>query len=417
MEKKITKNILLISLGYLPTVGGSYRVLHELIIRNENTKIDVLTCKDVHQDDFDLNQNYTIKRSAFISILNEDALIFGNFSTRHFNKLLFFRLLIKFFKYLILPFLSFLFIMPNLLNKKYHIIIFAQSVLPFAWYINIIKKISNKKVICFVYGEDIVSYRKKGEISKLLRKIYLSGLKKSDTIIANSNITKQEIIDDGIIDSKIKIIYPAVDYNFFKLSDKIKAKENFNVKDKFVILSVGRLIRRKGFDTVLDILPKLIEHIPNLFYIIRGEGYDKLYLQEKIANNKIEKYVRFIDDLPYSELPKLYSASDLFVLPNRLDEKDNEQEGFGIVFLEANACGIPVIGGNSGGVKDVITNNVNGILINPLDLFNLNKCIVDVYYKERVFDSIFIREFVKNKYNWELSRSGFLNAIELNGKY
>jgi len=400
---KTNNKVLIISLGYLPTVGGSYRVLHELIDRDFKDDIDVLTCKDNLAFKFDSVQKYKIKRSLFLSILNDSATLLGNFTILSLNKLLFFRFIIKSFKYIVFPVVSFFFIFFFVFTKKYKTLVFAQSVLPFAWYIPIFKVVFNFKILTFVYGEDIVSFRKSGRVSGFLRKIYLKGLYYSDTIIANSLVTQDEVVRDGISKEKVSIVNPAVDYDFFKPFSKDLAKEQFDLEGKYVLLSVGRLIRRKGFDTVLSILPELLKDIPNLIYVIRGEGYDKDYLQNIVTRNNLSDHVRFIDDLPYEKLPVLYSASDVFILANRLDEKDNEQEGFGIVFLEANACGLPVIGGNSGGVKDVIEEGVNGFLIDPSLPNEIKNIVLKINNQTLVLDGHSTRSFVKEKYNWDRS--------------
>jgi len=403
------KNILIISLGYLPTVGGSYRVLHELITRQSDINFTVLTCKHRQQKSFDLNQNYKIIRSSFLSIISDDAPIVRNFTSFNLIKLPYFKAAKKLFIYFLLPMLSLLRIGYELICGKYDCIVFAQSVLPFAWYISFIKLFSKKKIITFVYGEDIVCYRKSTFYSAWFRKIYLRGLSNTDIIVANSSVTKLEILSDNISENKITIVYPAIDYEFFKSLDKEISRESFSIdKNCFVLLSVGRIIRRKGFDSVLKQIPELLKEIPNLLYIIRGEGYDKQYLEEIISKSNIEKYVRFINDLPYEELPSLYSAADIFILPNRLDERDNEQEGFGIVFLEANACGIPVIGGNSGGVVDIIKNGENGYLVsNETEICN---CIMAL--RNNCKSNEFYSSYSIDKYNWDNSANKFFKIFQ-----
>jgi phosphatidylinositol alpha-1,6-mannosyltransferase len=292
-------------------------------------------------------------------------------------------------------------------------VIFAQSVLPFAWFIYLIRRISAAKVITFVYGEDIVPLRKQEMAKRISRKIYLTGLRNVDYIIANSKVTMNEVIRDGIATGKVTVIHPAVDYDFFTLQDRREMKERLGLTDKFVLLSVGRLVRRKGFDRVIEQMPRLIKEIPNILYIICGEGPDDTRLREIASRNGAVKYIKFIRGLPTVDLPVLYSASDLFVMPNRLDDINGDQEGFGIVFLEANACGLPVIGGDSGGVRDVIEDRVNGFLVDPLDSERLAELIVECYLGKHSFEPTKIREHIMQRFSWTHSSSSFNSLLAI----
>lgn len=403
--------ILIISLDYLPTIGGSYRVLHELMIRSHQSNVIVMTCIDKDATDYDKALSYRIVRSAFISFLNEDSWLTKNLLMKDILDAMYFRLLKKAFKYLFFPILTFIYLLCFIKTRNINKIIFAQSVFPFAWYTILLNKFTNLGIITFVYGEDIVGYRKKGKISKYLRMIYLKGLHNADIVVANSNVTKNECLSDAINSEKIVVLYPALDYDLFFPRNKNKMKELYNLSNRYVIMTVGMLVRHKGFDTVLKIMPGLIKKIPEIIYIIRGEGPDKQYLDSIIKENKIEKYVQYIGDLPYEKLPTLYSAADLFVMPNRIDEIDNEQEGFGIVFLEANACGLPVIGGDSGGVKDIISNGDNGFLIDPNNHEEITNKILELYYTQNKFIESSIRDYIMRKYNWDDAARIFQSLI------
>ncbi|HEY5123853.1 MAG TPA: glycosyltransferase family 4 protein [Ignavibacteria bacterium] len=403
------KKILLISLGYLPAVGGSYRVFHELLTRYPENSIDVLTCKENKQKEFDENAPYKIKRSIFLSFLNEKAVLYRNFNLNTIYKFFYWKFVKYFFKYLIFPIIVFPFIW--VYSCKYSLIIFGQSVTPFDMYMILFKLFSKKIIYTFVYGEEIVSFAHKKGAKKIINRFYLKGLESADKIIANSSATKSEILAFGFDNKKVGIVYPSVDYNFFIKTDKNIAKNVFEFKNKFVIISVGNLIRRKGFDTMLKSISNIIDNIPDLLYVIKGEGEDKEYLKSIVAKENISRYVLFLDNIEYDKLPLLYSASDLFVLPNRIDEIYYEQEGFGIVFLEANACGLPVIGGNSGGVKDIIKNGFNGYLIEGDNREEIIIIINKLYEQRHIDKSNYYREYIMNKFNWETSVNEFINLI------
>jgi len=197
---------IIISLGYLPTFGGSYRVLHELNIRMSHHNLEVLTCKEKDTSDFDKALSYKIVRSTFLSILSENGLLWNNITMNNINNFMHFRFIKKIFKYFIFPLFAFCYLIYFAKSRNIKSIIFAQSVLPFAGYIILFKKFMDLKITTFVYGEDIVSYRKKRKIFHHLRKIYIKGLHKADIVIVNSSVTKAECLSDGICSEKIHII-------------------------------------------------------------------------------------------------------------------------------------------------------------------------------------------------------------------
>ncbi|MCL5020579.1 MAG: glycosyltransferase family 4 protein [Bacteroidetes bacterium] len=405
------KLVLVVSLGHMPSFGGSYRVLHELMTRVGDENVVLLTCKDRRTSLFDKTVTYHLHRTAFVSILNPDSMFSGRLSMDGLYRLMCFWPVQKLFQYLVFPLVSLLYLAQYILRKKVTQIVFVQSVFPFAWYIIFLKRLTNLNVKTFVYGEDVVSYRAKTKLFGLLNRTYVKGLRDADSIVANSLATMGELKSCKISQAKITVVYPSVDYETFVPLDKGEAKRKFGVEDRYVLLSVGRLIRRKGFDKLLDVLPSVRTDIPNVKYVICGNGYDGEYLKSKATALKLDNIVTFVHGVPFESLPALYSAADLFVMPNRLDEKDHEQEGFGIVFLEANACGIPVIGGRSGGVKEIIEDGVNGFIVDGNNSDELRDRILDIYSRPEDFPPDNIRRFVMERYTWDRSASVFNSLL------
>jgi phosphatidylinositol alpha-1,6-mannosyltransferase len=131
-----------------------------------------------------------------------------------------------------------------------------------------------------------------------------------------------------------------------------------------VLLSVARLVTRKGIDTVLRALPAVLKEWPGATYVILGDGPDYSRLAQLAGELGLTKSVRFIAR-SIRPLADYYNACDLFVMPAR--EEPGDIEGFGLVFLEAGACGKPVIGARAGGVTDAILDGVTGLLVPPDD--------------------------------------------------
>lgn len=126
------------------------------------------------------------------------------------------------------------------------------------------------------------------------------------------------------------------------------------------LLTVSRLVSGKGIDRVIRILPVLLEEFPGLIYVIVGEGPDRHRLQALSDQYQISGNVRFLDQMSHFDrkLPQIYRSADIFVMPS-------EQEGFGIVFLEASASGLPIVAGKGGGSADAVRDGETGILVEP----------------------------------------------------
>ena len=138
-----------------------------------------------------------------------------------------------------------------------------------------------------------------------------------------------------------------------------------------VILTVGRWLateRYKGMDTLITALPRLLTRWPELQLVLVGTGDDHAWLEDLTEKNGVHRHVHFLTGLSYSELAACYSACELFALPSK-------GEGFGLVYLEAMACGKPVIGGAHGGAPEIIDDGVSGYLVPHGDPIHLATCI------------------------------------------
>jgi phosphatidylinositol alpha-1,6-mannosyltransferase len=153
-------------------------------------------------------------------------------------------------------------------------------------------------------------------------------------------------------------------------------RERHRLDGRFVILTVGRLVERKGHDTVLRALPRVAKSVPNVSYVIVGDGPHEAPLQSLARELGIEDRVAFCGRVPEDELVAYYHACDVFVMISR--ELSEDTEGFGIVFIEAAACGKPTLGGRSGGIPDAIVDGETGILIEPETVDPLTTALVSL---------------------------------------
>ncbi|MEK7067427.1 MAG: glycosyltransferase family 4 protein, partial [Patescibacteria group bacterium] len=192
-------------------------------------------------------------------------------------------------------------------------------------------------------------------------------------IAANSYVAK--LAGEIAADNKIAIVNPGVDNRITHNAQRItQIKEKYNLQNKLVLLQVGRLVERKGVDKVLKALPQVWQECAELAYVIVGDGPALEKYKLLVTSYKLQNNVILITNASDDEVDYWYELGDIFIMPAR--EIDGDFEGFGIVYLEANAHGKPVIAGDSGGVRDAVANGVNGILVNPTDVDEIAQAII-----------------------------------------
>jgi len=132
-----------------------------------------------------------------------------------------------------------------------------------------------------------------------------------------------------------------------------------------VILTVGRLIERKGHDIVIRAMARLASEFPAARYVVVGDGPRGPYLRDLVASVALQDRVVFVGEVRKEDLPLYYQAADVFAMVSRARERQGDVEGFGLVYLEAGACAKPVVAGRSGGVPDAVVDGVTGLLVSP----------------------------------------------------
>ncbi|CAB4886018.1 unannotated protein [freshwater metagenome] len=167
----------------------------------------------------------------------------------------------------------------------------------------------------------------------------------------------------------ITIVAPGVDTDRFRPLDadqQAAAREHFGVpQGAELIVSISRLVPRKGFDTAIRAVAMLKSSRPNLLLAIAGGGRDLPRLQRLAA--ELDAPVRFLGRVSNDDLPLLYGCADVYAMLCRNRWGGLEQEGFGIVFVEAAACGVPQVAGDSGGAAEAVADGETGIVVRQPD--------------------------------------------------
>ncbi|WP_340626521.1 glycosyltransferase [Nitrosomonas eutropha] len=191
----------------------------------------------------------------------------------------------------------------------------------------------------------------------LMRKAMIRAVK----IFSVSDSLKRVAVTVGIQEGKILVVGNGVDLDKFCRVDRLEARRSLGIPEDIPILvSVGGLCERKGFHRVIECLPDLRKIYPDIRFLIAGgasaEGDWTGRLKQQVSESGLEEHVRFLGIVSPDRLKILLSAADLFVLATR-------NEGWANVFLEAMACGLPVVTTNVGGNAEVVCNTELGKLV------------------------------------------------------
>lgn len=258
-------------------------------------------------------------------------------------------------------------------------------------------RLFGKPLVIYAHGEEITTWRQSGKF-----RVMCFAYRHADTVIANSEFTRNELLKIGVSAQRIVLIHPGVDIARFRPGlpcDDLRAQLGCGESDQ-LLLSVGRLSRRKGFDQVIRCVQRLLPEHPGLHYALVGIGEDQQYLQELAHECGVAHRVHLLGHVAAEDLPRWYNAADVFVMPNR--EIDGDTEGFGMVFIEASACGTPVVAGDAGGTASAVNNGVNGYRVDGNSLVaitaTVHRLLAEPDLRERM--SVTAHDWATQGFSW-----------------
>jgi glycosyltransferase involved in cell wall biosynthesis len=226
------------------------------------------------------------------------------------------------------------------------------NLLPAAWPS---ARLTGARLLLVVHGIDAWRPTNNRVCNSLARRV--------DRFISVSKLTRDRFAAwTGLSPEKGFILPNSVDLARFTPGPRNGALvERYGLRGKKVVMTLGRLVsqeRCKGFDAVLDVLPELARAAPDVAYLIAGDGSDRGRLEKKARVLGVSEWVVFAGMIPEDEKVDHYRLADVYAMPSK-------GEGFGIVFLEAMACGVPVIGSKSDGGREALRDGMLGTLVDP----------------------------------------------------
>lgn len=220
------------------------------------------------------------------------------------------------------------------------------------------KKTMNIPYYVYAFGSDVMEFENHPVGRRLIRLI----LNNSKGIICCSRFTAKHIMERFAPSVPVHTVNPGVEDHFFEVTDPGALRRKLGLADKTVLLTVGRLVKRKGHELVIRSLARLAEMVPDIHYLVVGDGPLRAGLEKIAAQCGVSGRITFTGPVEDAVLPSYYHAADLFIMATR-QLGLTDVEGFGIVYLEANAAGLPVIAVRSGGVEEAVQDGKSGILL------------------------------------------------------
>ncbi|HXT70270.1 MAG TPA: glycosyltransferase family 4 protein [Vicinamibacterales bacterium] len=224
--------------------------------------------------------------------------------------------------------------------------------------------------VCWSHGEELTV----ALTSKEHRALATVVCRRAALMLTSSRFASSVVASVGVPSDRIRVIHPGVDTSRFNTALEGSAiRARYAPGADCVLLTVGRLQRRKGHDTTIAALGMLRKELPGLRYLIAGDGTERPRLEALAAERGVADLVTFLGPVSDQDLPAMYAACDVFVMASRQEGAD--VEGFGIVFLEAAAAGRPTIAGKTGGMGEAVADGRTGILVKGDEVPELAKAI------------------------------------------
>ncbi len=238
-------------------------------------------------------------------------------------------------------------------------------------------------------------------------------IESSDCVVASTPLEAEDLMDHyGADPTRLCTSPPGVDHRVFAPGDQSEARRRLGLDDRPLIVFVGRIQPLKGVDIAIAALPFILSAVPDVRLMVVGgpsgpAGRSELdRLKRQVVDSDLEEVVEFREPIPHRELADLYRAASVLMLPSR-------SESFGLVAAEAQACGLPVVAANVGGLPHVVSDGESGILVDGWEPLDHAAAVIDLLTDDDLTERL-ARGAVEwsERFSWEATANRFLELYE-----
>lgn len=290
--------------------------------------------------------------------------------------------------------------------------VFFGAAAPLALLAQGLRKAGVTRIVALTHGHE-VWWSKVWPFSWALRRIG-DGV---DHLTYLGDFTRQnisQVLTQSASDAMVKIA-PGIDTEHFApRADAAELRRELGLADKKVIVSVGRLVHRKGQDRLIESLPEILTQIPQAHILFVGDGPYKEHLVKRAQQLSMTSHITFIGRIQYAELPGYICVGDIFAMPSRSRLAGLEVEGLGIVYLEASACGLAVIGGKSGGAPDAVLDGETGYAVDGTSPTAIAQAAITLLSQPELSARMGARgrEWIVGQWRWNMWSSRFNELLQ-----
>lgn len=250
-------------------------------------------------------------------------------------------------------------------------VIWFGAAMPLAWMAGLLKRGGAARIVALTHGHEVWWAK-----LPLFRGIFARATRSIDLLTYLGEFTHQALAPVVHSNCSQVQIAPGISNDHFSPGPKSeRLLQELHLEGKQVLLTVGRLVHRKGQDKLLQALPQILSQHPDVVLLIVGVGPRQKKLDQLVRRYDLAEFVRFVGRVGYEKLPEYFRLADLFVMPSRSRMAGLEVEGLGIVYLEASASGIAVLAGTSGGAPDAVIAGKTGEIVDGTSIDQIAQVI------------------------------------------
>ncbi|MGH7885569.1 MAG: glycosyltransferase family 4 protein [Thermodesulfobacteriota bacterium] len=254
-------------------------------------------------------------------------------------------------------------------------------------------------------------------IKNLLKYPMMKLYRKSEKIIAVSNYAKSLLTNIGVPKDKIEVVFNGINEEFLNQKkdinkiNELKKRLGIDDNDK-VLITIARIVPRKGQDNVIKSLPKIMKAFPNIKYLVVGEGRYKEKFQELASKLNLDNVVKFTGGIDNKKIINYLDMSDIFIMPNRV--WNNKVEGLPNALIEAAARGLAVIAGNESGSVEAVVDGKTGFLIDPNNIDEISDAIIRLLTNSTLLDDFGKNgiEFIIKNFREDLMINNYVRVLK-----